>query len=181
MVADAIERLNAQVERLQRDVGTPEGVVKPADKVWRQRIFAGVAARTVPAVVSNRHCLGEGNIQAQCLRNRPCDLGHFERVGHSCALMVFGKDEHLRFAGEPTKRGVVENTVAVAFEAGAMRIGGFFGRPVASTVRTSCEFGKGGIFVTFAFLANKDFRCPDFSAGVGVSKNNVVSIVARHG
>ena len=78
-------------------------MVEPADQIWRQRIFTGMAARTVPAVVTDRHRLGEGDVEAERLSDRSGDLGYFERVGHPGALMIFREDEHLCLAGEPAK------------------------------------------------------------------------------
>ena len=48
VVANPVERLAAQVERRQRDVGAPHRMVVAAVDVGRQRILAGVAAGPWP-------------------------------------------------------------------------------------------------------------------------------------
>ena len=131
MVPDSVEGLGAQVERLQRDVGTPGRMVEPAVEVRGQRVLAGMSTRPVPAVVPDRDRLDERNVQAQRLGHRPCHLGDLEGVGHARALVVVGEHEHLRLAGEPPKGRVVEDPVAVAFEAGAERVGLLGAAPVA--------------------------------------------------
>ena len=61
VVADAVERLGAQVERGQHDVGAPHGVVVALGEVGGEGVLAGVAAGTVAAVVAEGDGLGEGH------------------------------------------------------------------------------------------------------------------------
>ena len=65
VVADAVERLGAQVERQQRDVGAPHGVVEAAVDVRREGVLAGVTTRAVAAVVPERDRLGERDVEAE--------------------------------------------------------------------------------------------------------------------
>ena len=106
VVADAVERLRAEVERREHDVGAPDRVVVPAGDVRRERVLARVAERTVPAVVTERDRLGERDVEPQRPRDPGGDLGDLERVGEPGALVVLREDEHLRLAGEPPERRV---------------------------------------------------------------------------
>ena len=45
--------------------------------------------------------------------------------------MIIGEHEHLRLARESPERGGVQDSVAIALEAGAIRVGRFRGRAVA--------------------------------------------------
>ena len=77
---DALLHGLAQVQRLQRDVGTPDRMVESVVEVRRERILAGVTAGTVAAVVADRHRLDEGHVEAQGRGDRPGDLRHLERT-----------------------------------------------------------------------------------------------------
>ncbi len=123
MVTDPVERLAAQVERLQRDVGAPRGMVEPAVEVGRQGVLAGVPARSVPAVVPDGDRLGEWRVESQCLGDRSGHLGDLERVGHAGALVIVGEHEHLGLAGEPPERRIVQDAIAIALEARPERVG----------------------------------------------------------
>ncbi len=135
VVADAVEGLVAEVERCQRDVRTPRGVVEPPVEIGGQRVLAGMSARAVAAVVAEGDGLGEGHVEAAGPGDAGGHLGHLERVGQPGALVVVGEDEDLGLAGQATKGGGVEDAVAVAFEAGPPRIGLVRPGPVAGTDR----------------------------------------------
>ena len=121
VVADAVERLGAQVERRQGDVGAPDGVVVPLGDEQVERVLARVATGPVAAVVPEGDGFGERHVQPQRPRDRGGDLGDLERVGEPGPLVVVGEDEHLRLAGQPAKGAGVQDAVAVAFEARAVR------------------------------------------------------------
>ena len=131
MVADAVERLRAEVEGGQRDVGSPGGVVEPSVEVRGQGVLAGVPAGAVPAVVPEGDGFGEGHVEPAGAGDAGGHLGHLERVGEPGALVVVGEDEHLGLAGQATERGGMEDPVAVALEAGPPRIGLLGPDPVA--------------------------------------------------
>ena len=104
VVADAVERLGAQVERAQRDVGAPRGVVVAAVDVRRQGVLAGVAARPVAAVVAEGDGLGQGDVEPEHAGDGRGDLGDLEGVGEAGALVVVGEHEHLGLAGQAAER-----------------------------------------------------------------------------
>ena len=65
VVADAVERLDAEVERGEHRRRRPRRVVVPAVDVGRQGVLAGVAARAVAAVVAEGDGLGERDVEAE--------------------------------------------------------------------------------------------------------------------
>ena len=123
MVADTVEGLGAQVERNQRHVGAPHGMVVAAVDVWRQCVFAGVPTWAVTAVVTEGDRLGQGHVEPEGASDRGGDLGNLEGVGQPGALMVVGEDEHLGLAGQAPEGAGVQDAVAIAFEARAPCVG----------------------------------------------------------
>ena len=108
----------------ERDVGAPHARGRsPPATYGRQRVLAGVAARAVAAVVAERDRLGERDVEAERPGDRRGHLGDLEGVGEPGALVVVGEHEHLGLAGQAAERGGVQDAVAVAFEAGAARVG----------------------------------------------------------
>ena len=166
MVADAVERLGAQVERREHDVGAPHGVVVPALDVRRQGVLAGVAARTVAAVVAEGDGLGEGDVEAQTAGDRGGDLGDLEGVGEPRALVVVGEDEHLGLAGEPSEGAGVQDAVAVALEAGAVGVGWLLQGTVARPLRPGGQGREQGGFTVLPVGSLDD--CPPAGCGLRV-------------
>ena len=142
VVADAVERLDAQVQRCERDVGAPQRMIEPSCHVRAQRILAGVTARTVAAVVPQGDGLGERHVQPECASHRSGHLGDLERVREPGALVVIGEHEHLGLAGQSAERAGVEDAVAVAFEARAPWVGLFVEQPLAGTVGACGKRGE---------------------------------------
>lgn len=125
-------------------------MVVSAINVGRQSVFARVATRSVTAVVSQGDGFGECDVQS----HRPChrcgDLGNFESVGESGALVILRKHEYLGFARQPTKGRSVKNAVAVAFETRAQPIG-FLGKCAVACARgAGRQRGQSLIVVFFA-------------------------------
>ena len=131
-------------------------MVVPTLDIRAERIFAGMTARTMPAIVTKRDGLGESNVEAECARDCRCNLCDFECVGETGALMVVGKDKNLRFAGEPTKRGGMQNAVTIAFETGTEWIGLFGCGARACPDGSRCAGGKEGVFVVLALVKDAD-------------------------
>ena len=123
VVADAVEGLGAQVERGQRDVGPPRGVVEAAGEVGVEGVLAGVAARAVAAVVAEGDGLGERHVEPAGPGHAGGHLGHLQGVGEAGPLVVLGEDEDLGLAGQPAEGGGVQDPVPVPLEAGAPRVG----------------------------------------------------------
>jgi hypothetical protein len=119
VVGDAVDGLGAEVERGQRDVRPPGGVVEAAREEGVERVLAGVPAGPVPAVVAQGDRLGQGHIEPAGPGDGRGHLGHLECVGEAGPLMVLGEDEHLGLAGQAAERGGVEDPVPVPLEAGA--------------------------------------------------------------
>ena len=101
VVADAVEGLPAQVERRQRHVGAPGGVVEAAVDVGGEGVLAGVAARAVAAVVPEGDGLGQRHVEPAGPGDAGGHLGHLEGVGQPGPLVVVGEDEDLGLAGQP--------------------------------------------------------------------------------
>lgn len=153
MIADAIEGFAAQVQRGERDVGSPQRMVVTTVDKRAEGVFAGVSARSVTAVVAECDRLGEGNVQSERPRDGGGDLCNFEGVREARALVIIGKDEHLCLAGESTKGCRVENAVTVAFETRAEGVGLFGSRAGAGTDRAGGVRGEEIVLVVFAFVA----------------------------
>ena len=120
------KRLDAEIERRERHVRAPGGVVEAAFDEGIERLFAGVAAGSVSAVVTKGDGLGEGDVESERPRDAGRDLGDLERVGETGAHVVVGEDEDLGLAGEASKRAGVQDPIAVALKAGAKLVGLLF-------------------------------------------------------
>jgi len=125
VIANAVQRLDAEIERGQRHVRPPGGVIEAALNEGIECFFAGVSTRTVTAVVSQGDGLGESHVQSEWSSDTGRDLGDFQGVRQSGAHMVVRKDEDLGFAGQAAKRVRVQDAIAVALEARAKLVGLF--------------------------------------------------------
>ncbi len=125
VVGDPVERLGTEIEWGERDAGAPGGVVEPPGYVGVERVFTGMTAGPVPAVVAERDGLCERDVEAARARDRSRDLCHLERVREAGALVILGEHEDLRLAGEAPKRRGVQDAVPVALEARSPRVGLF--------------------------------------------------------
>ena len=87
-----------------------------------ERAFARMAEGRVAEIVAERDRLGQILVQAERPCDRPRDLRDLERVGQPCAVVVaLGRNEHLCLVPQPPERFRVEDAVAVALKAGAVR------------------------------------------------------------
>ncbi|CAB5007066.1 unannotated protein [freshwater metagenome] len=150
MVADAVERLGAQVQIGERNVGAPHGMVVPLGQVRREGVLARMATGAVPAIVTERDGFDEGGVEPQRARDAAGHLCHLERVGEARALMIGREDEHLRLPRETAEGRGVKDAVTVAFEAGADRIGRLGDPAITSAVGQGCPRGQRGGLGTFA-------------------------------
>ena len=123
VVADAVERLLAQVEPGQRDVRAPDGVVEPLGQEDPERVLAHVPARPVPAVVAEGDGLGQRHVEPARPGDARRHLGHLEGVAEPGPLVVGGEDEDLGLARQAPEGRRVQDAVPVAFEAGAPGVG----------------------------------------------------------
>jgi hypothetical protein len=135
VVAHPVQRLAAEVQRHEHDVGAPDGVVVAARQERVERLLAGMATWPVPAVVADGDGLGERDVETDGAGHGRGDLVHLERVREPGALVVLGEDEDLRLAGQPPERRRVQDAVAVPLEAGALSVGLLRPGPVSGTVR----------------------------------------------
>jgi hypothetical protein len=108
------------------------------------------------AVVPKSYRLGQGHIDPDAAGNRCRDLGHLEGMRQPGPLMIGWKDHNLGLAGQASERRGVHDSIAVAFETGALVVGLLCDR---SPPRS---FGKGSArserraFALFAKLATHD-------------------------
>ena len=98
MVTNAIESFGAEVEAGQADVSSPRAVVESFRYESIKGLLGGVSSWPVTAVVTQSHSVGQCDIRPDPCRNRPCDLGHFEGMGETSALVISGVDDNLGFA-----------------------------------------------------------------------------------
>jgi hypothetical protein len=103
MVADAIEGFETEVERLENDIGTPNGMVIATGDEGIEGVFACMAPWAVPAVVSEGYGLGEGDIEPQRPRDGCGHLCDLEGVCKASALVIVGEDKDLGLSGKATK------------------------------------------------------------------------------
>ena len=120
VVADPVQRLEAQVQPGEHDVRAPRAVVVAVGEEGVEGVLAGVPAGPVAAVVAERDRLGQGDVDPDRPGDRGGDLGHLERVGQPGPLVVARVDHDLGLAGQPAERGGVHDPVPVALEAGAL-------------------------------------------------------------
>ena len=124
MVADGIERLGAQVQRGENDIGAVDGVVIAALEERRERRFGRMARRPVPAVVAGGRRRGQCDVQPHRAGDAHRNLGDLDGVSQPGAeVIVVGRDEHLALAGEAPERLRMVDAVEVALEARAEPIG----------------------------------------------------------
>jgi hypothetical protein len=98
------------------------------------------------------------------------------------SLVIVGKDEDLRFAGQASKCARMENAVAVAFETGAYRVGFFVGAPVARPQGAGCGRRQMGMLELFALMSQYDG--PRFAATgprVGMGDDDGIGRIPGHG
>lgn len=88
--------------------------------------FAGVAEGGVAEVVGEGDGFGEVFVEAEGAGEGTGDLGDFDGVGETGAVVVgIFVEEDLGFGFEAAEGGAVDDAVAVALEAGAERVFGF--------------------------------------------------------
>jgi hypothetical protein len=94
-------------------------------------------------------------------------------MGHSRPLMIFGKHKDLCLAGESAEGRIVQDAVAVTFEARAMRVWCFLDRPISGPIGPRCMLGKDRVFPFLTDLASENRCCADFGSGVGMGQNDL--------
>ena len=103
---------------------------------WRFRNFHGAARhhdlvqlplarmtkRRMSQIVSKCNSLGQVFVQAQCLRNRTCNLRNLQRVGQPVSAVIIAPDQiDLRFSIQSTERITVHNTVTITHKIATIR------------------------------------------------------------
>jgi hypothetical protein len=83
--------------------------------------------------------------------------------------MIIGEHEHLRLAGQSSKRRSVQDAISVAFEAGAERTRFLVTLTVAGPVGARGESTEGRILDVFARRARQSGRFSGAGPRVGVS------------
>ena len=173
VVADTVERLGAEVERLEDDVGPPDGVVVATVEVGAERLLAGVPAGAVPAVVAEGDGLGEGHVEPSGPGHGRGDLGDLEGVGEPGALVVVGEDEDLRLPGQAAEGAGVEDPVAVALEGGAERVGLLWSGPVPGAGRPRRPGHQQDALGRLALRPGQRLHRPGGDAGADVGQPDV--------
>ena len=129
------ERLLAEVEPIEvgvaplqlRDQAQALAVVLEAAEIAHagvERVLAGVAERGMAEIVPQRHRLGQIVVEAERPGERAGDLRDLDRMGEARAEMIaLVIDEHLGLVGEPSERGRMDDSIAVALKRSAGRRG----------------------------------------------------------
>jgi hypothetical protein len=146
VVANAVERLDAQVELGECDVSPVHRVVVArAGEIRREGTLGRMARRTVPAIVGKCDRLGERNVEVGGAGDAHRHLRDLDGMGEARAQMVVvGRDEHLALAGQATPWTRVLHPVEVALEAQAVGIGLLGSGPLPRTDRAGGAGSQGG-------------------------------------
>ena len=172
MVAHTVERLDAQVQRFERDVGAVDRVVVATLDVRRQRFLRRVAGRPVTAVVRERDRLGERHAEVRTTRDARRDLRDLDCVREAGAeMVVFRRDEHLALAGEATPRLRVLHPVEVALEAEPVRVGLLGAGALARTDRAGRARREQRVERRLPLLAGTQ-RAADERIGIGMRSSD---------
>ena len=125
MVAHAVERLDAEVERRERDVGAVDRVVVAVPGRYGENASSDAwPGRPVPAVVGERDRLDQRQAEVGGPGDAGGHLRDLDRVGEPGAeVVVLRGDEHLALARQPPPRARVLDAVEVALEAQPERVG----------------------------------------------------------
>src|SRR5665811_843854 len=150
VVAYAIECLAAEVEPGQGYVGSPRGVIEPADDIRVQGLLARMTPGSVSAIVAQSDGLGQCHVEPACSGNAGGHLGHLQGMGQSCALIIVREDEHLGLPGETTEGRGMEDPVTVPFEARPPGIGLLWSLPGAAAMGVGCPHRLLCVLVRFA-------------------------------
>ncbi len=85
-----------------------------------ERALAGMAERRMAEIMRQRQGLGEVLVEPQPPRQGARHLGHFERVGEPCAVVIaLVEHEDLRLVLQPAERSRMDDAVAIAAEGAA--------------------------------------------------------------
>ena len=143
VVADGVQRLGAQVQGLEHDVGAVDGVVVAALQVRRQGVLGRVAGRTVAAVVTQGGGQGQGLVQAGGPGDGRGHLAHLDGVGQAGPqVIVVGRQVDLALAGQAPEGPAVLDAVEVPLEAGPVGIGVLGPRPGSGARRRGSPRGR---------------------------------------
>jgi hypothetical protein len=112
---------------------------EPSIHVWRESIFARVAARSVSAVVTECDGLGQCGVQPEGACDGNSNLRNLQRVCQACSLVIVGEDEDLCLSSQSAKSWGVQNSIAITLEARSPRIGFLLDKSVAGSVGSSGE------------------------------------------
>ncbi len=105
VVAHAVDRLRAEVQRGQSHVHAVHRVVVAARDVRGERLLARVTTGTVPAVVREGDRFGEREAEISGAGDARRDLRDLDGMREARAeMIVLGRDEHLTLAGESPPR-----------------------------------------------------------------------------
>jgi hypothetical protein len=133
------------------------------------------------AVVSEGNGLGERHVEAEWTGDRHRDLGDFEGMGQTSSLMVVGKDEDLGLAGQSTKGRGVQNAVAIAFEAGAVRIGLLVDDSPSGAGRSRRQSRQVSVEEVFSLLTLDGPRFAATGPRVGMGDDDGIGRISGHG
>ena len=108
----------------EHDVGAPRPVVVAARRTKASKASSlACPPGPVAAVVAERDGVGQGDVDADAAGDRGGDLGDLEGVRQPGPLVVGRVHDDLGLAGQPAEGRRVHDPVAVALEAGPLRVG----------------------------------------------------------
>ena len=79
-------------------------------------------------------------------------------MGQPCALVIVGKDEHLRLAGQPAERTGMQDAVTITLEAGSPGIWRLLDGPPAPALGSGRQPREGFIVSSLTLEAADEFR-----------------------
>jgi len=132
--------------------------------------------------VSEGDGFGECDIEAQGPRDRRGDLGDFEGVGETGALVVLGEHEYLGLSGETPKCRGMEDAVTIALETRAEGVGFLRDGSPTGADGASRERREELIVAFLAQCARSEIDGSGAGPGVDVCNAHCIGvIVAVHG
>jgi hypothetical protein len=139
MFDDALSQLEREVEagesgvplfEMLHDAQRVQVVIEPIAEPLHlavQFLLAGVRERWVSHVVRQREGLGQILVQSERHRDRPCQLGHFNRVREADSGKWSWRPgvKDLGFVLQPPECARMHDAIAVSLEVAAVRVGKF--------------------------------------------------------
>ena len=157
MADNAVAHLARKVQILEHIHNAQTLLVVPKTERTNliERRLSGVTERRVPEIMSERDRFGQILIESKRPRDCPRNLRDLERVRQpSTVVVALRRDKYLRLVAQPPERLRVDNAVAVALKAGAVRTRLHRAQPACGAVRKGRPRLEHRVLALFVLLSN---------------------------